>query len=193
MIPLALKNLKIFLQNNRVGIITPELNRMLDAITTPEIITNFEPFQADEQTPLVVNINSFSYKKNIPYDESGNGGGFVFDCRGLLNPGRFEEFKTLSGKNKKVTDFLEQRTRMNEFLNGVYDVVDISVEDYIKRGFDNLMINFGCTGGQHRSVYAAEQTDRHLKNKYKVKVNVQHLNEANWVKQTENYKAETAL
>ena len=191
-IPLALKNLKIFLQNNRVGIITPELSRMLDTITTPEIITNFEPFQADEQTPLIVNINSFSYKKIIPLDESGNGGGFVFDCRGLLNPGRFEEFKTLTGKNKKVTDFLEQRTRMNEFLNGVYEVLDISVEDYIKRGFNNLMINFGCTGGQHRSVYAAEQTARHLKNKYKVKVNVQHLNEANWVKQTENYKPETA-
>ena len=181
-IPLALKNLKSFCKNNRVGIIMPELNRMLDAITSPEIITNFEPFQADEQTPLIVSINSFSYKKQIPQDESGNGGGFVFDCRGLLNPGRFEEFKSLSGHNKKVIDFLEQRTRMNEFLNGVYDIIDISVEDYIKRGFSNLMINFGCTGGQHRSVYAAEQTARHLKNKYKVKVNVQHLNEVNWVK-----------
>ena len=165
---------------------------MLEAITSPEIITNFEPFQADEQTPLVVNINSFSYKKNIPGDESGNGGGFVFDCRGLLNPGRFEEFKTLTGKDKKVIDFLEQRTRMNEFLNSVFDIVDISVEDYIKRGFNNLMISFGCTGGQHRSVYAAEQTARHLKNKYKVKVNIQHLNEMNWVRQTENIKPETA-
>jgi RNase adaptor protein for sRNA GlmZ degradation len=80
-----------------------------------------------------------------------------------------------------VIDFLEQRTRMNEFLNGVFDIVDISVEDYIKRGFNNLMISFGCTGGQHRSVYAAEQTARHLKNKYKVKVRMQHLNAANWM------------
>jgi len=163
---------------------------MLEAITSPEIITNFEPFQADEKTELVVSINSFSYKKDIPNDSSGNGGGFVFDCRGLLNPGRFEEFKTLSGKDKKVIEFLEQRTRINEFLNSVYDVVGISVEDYIKRGFKNLMINFGCTGGQHRSVYAAEQTARHLKNKYKVNVNVQHLNEENWVKETGNNKPE---
>jgi len=180
-IPIALKNLKNFLENSRVGIITPELSRMLDAITSSEIITNFEPFQADEQTPLVVTINSFSYKKCMPQDEAGNGGGFMFDCRGILNPGRFEEYKALSGQSKKVIDFLEQRTRMNEFLNGVYDIIDISVEDYIKRGFSDLMINFGCTGGQHRSVYAAEQTARHLKNKYKVKVKVQHLNECNWI------------
>ncbi len=192
-IPIALKNLKSFLQNSRVGIITSELSRMLEAITSPDIIANFEPFQADESTPLVIRINSFSYKKQIPHDETGNGGGFVFDCRGILNPGRFEEFKTLSGQDKKVIDFLEQRTRMNEFLNGVYDVVDISVEDYIKRGFNNLMINFGCTGGQHRSVYAAEQTAKHLRNKYKVKVQVQHLNAINWVKDLENTKPEPVL
>ncbi len=188
-IPFALKNLKRFLQNNRVGIVTPELCRMLDIITGTEIITRFEPFQADEQTNLIVSINSFSYKKNIPADESGNGGGFIFDCRSLLNPGRFEEYKTLTGNDKKVMDFLEQRTRTNDFLNGVYDIIDISVEDYIKRGFKNLMINFGCTGGQHRSVYAAEQTAKHLINKYNLKVNVQHLNEANWVKEIAENKS----
>ncbi|MFT4153298.1 phosphotransferase [Parafilimonas sp.] len=181
-IPIALKNLKKFLANSHVGISTAELSRMLDAITSPEIITNFEPFQADENTQLIVSINSFSYKKGIPQDESGHGGGFVFDCRGILNPGRFEEYKTLTGRDKKVADFLEQRTRMNEFLNGVFDVVDISVEDYIRRGFSNLIINFGCTGGQHRSVYATEQTARHLTIKYKVKVQLNHLNERNWVK-----------
>lgn len=191
-IPIALKNLKNFLQNSHVGIITTELTRMLDAITSAEIITNFEPFQADEHTPLVVTINSFSYKQGIPKDESGNGGGFVFDCRGLLNPGRFDEYKTLTGQQKKVADFLEQRTRMNEFLNGVYDVVDISVEDFIKRGFSSLMINFGCTGGQHRSVYAAEQTAKHLTAKYKVKVRVTHLNECNWVKELPTKQTEVA-
>lgn len=185
-IPIALKNIGSFLQNNRVGIITPELTRMLNIITGDEIIQRFQPIQANENTPLVVSINSFSYKKAIPADENGNGGGFVFDCRGLLNPGRFEEFKTLTGKNKRVKDFLEQRTKMNDFLMGVYDLVDISVEDYLKRGFSNLMINFGCTGGQHRSVYAAEQTSSHLANKYKVKVLLRHLNENNWVTQFPN-------
>jgi len=192
-IPIALKNLKKFLANSHVGIITTELTRMLDAITSPGIITNFEPFQADENTPLVVMVSSFSYKKGIPKDESGNGGGFVFDCRGVLNPGRFEEFKTLTGQNKKVIDFLEQRTRMNEFLHGVYDLIDISVEDYIRRGFSSLMISFGCTGGQHRSVYAAEQTIKHLTNKYRVKVQLQHLNECNWVKEASTKQTETAL
>jgi len=192
-IPFALKNLKSFLQNSHVGIITPELSRMLEVITTPEIISRFQPFQSNEETNLVVIINSFSYKKNIPADENGNGGGFVFDCRGLLNPGRFDEFKTLTGKDKKVIDFLEQRTRINEFLNAVYDMIDISVEDYIKRGFSNLMINFGCTGGQHRSVYAAEQTAKHLKNKYKVKVIVQHLNEQNWISEILNPKPQAEV
>ena len=192
-IPIALKNLKKFLKDNRVGIITPELSRMLNVITDDEIVTRFQPFEANENTPLVITLNSFSYKKNLPKDESGNGGGFVFDCRGLLNPGRFEEFKTLTGQNKKVTDFLEQRTRINEFLNGVYDVIDISVEDYIKRGFTNLMISFGCTGGQHRSVYAAEQTAKHLINKYKMKVNVHHLNETNWKSEILNPKSEAEV
>jgi len=184
-IPIALKNLKSFLESSHVGIITTELTRMLNTITTREIIANFEPFQADEQTPLIVSVNSFSYKKQLPQDETGNGGGFVFDCRGLLNPGRFEEFKTLTGQNKKVIDFLEQRTRMNEFLNGVYDVIDISVEDYIKRGFSNLMVSFGCTGGQHRSVYAADKLAEHLREKFDVRTVVTHCEQEkkNWVNQ----------
>ena len=183
-IPLALKNLKWFLKNMKIGIELPEFMKVLNAIVEDEMIHRFEPLQANEQTPLIVKINSFSYKKDgIPKDESGNGGGFVFDCRGMLNPGRFKEYKTLTGNDKEVKDFLEQRTKMNEFLNSVYNLVDISIEDYLKRGFDSLMISFGCTGGQHRSVYAAEQTARHLRNKYKVKVELKHCNEVNWVKQ----------
>ena len=180
-IPLALKNLKWFVENKRVGIITPEFDRVLRIIVEDKMIQRFEPLQANESIPLTVTINSFSYKKNIPVDESGNGGGFVFDCRGILNPGRIDTYKTLSGKDKPVQDFLEQQTRMNEFLNSVFDMVDIAVEDYLKRGFENLMINFGCTGGQHRSVYAAEQTARHLRNKYKIKTMLTHTNEDNWM------------
>lgn len=181
-IPLALRNLKFFIEHKRIGIITPEFDRVLKLVVTDEMIQRFEPPQANEQTPLVIHINSFSYKKGIPGDESENGGGFVFDMRGILNPGRFDDYKKLSGQDKSVQDFLEQRTKMNEFLNSVWDLVDITVEEYLKRGFDHLMINFGCTGGQHRSVYAAEQTARHLRNKYKVKIILHHTNKENWVK-----------
>jgi aminoglycoside/choline kinase family phosphotransferase len=181
-IPLALRNLKFFIDNKRVGIVTREFDRVLRLVVSDDMIQRFEPPQANEQTPLIVEINSFSYKKGIPADSGPNGGGFVFDMRGILNPGRFDEYKTLTGKDKEVQDFLEQRTKMNEFLNSVWDLVDITIEEYLRRGFDRLMINFGCTGGQHRSVYAAEQTARHLRNKYKLEVQPCHTNCDNWVK-----------
>jgi aminoglycoside/choline kinase family phosphotransferase len=181
-IPLALNNLKFFLENKKIGILTPEFDRLLKIVTSNEIINKFTPPQATEQTPLKVAIHSFSYKKEIPKDDSGNGGGFVFDMRGILNPGRFDEYKTLSGQDKPVQDFLEQKTHMNKFLNSVWDLIDITIEDYLNRGFEHLQINFGCTGGQHRSVYAAEQTARHLRNKYKLKPTLEHLNKQNWKK-----------
>lgn len=181
-IPLALKNLKSFLDTHYINKVTPEFGRILKAIISDDIISRFENIQANENTPLVVSISSFSFKKKLPKDTSGHGGGFVFDCRGLLNPGRYEEFKCSNGLDKNVEKFLEEKTKMNEFLASVYNLVDISVEDYIQRSFDHLSISFGCTGGQHRSVYAAEQTARHLKNKYKVKVEVVHLNQNNWVR-----------
>ena len=182
-LPLALRNLKWFAENKRTGIILPEFDRMLNIITQDDIIARFQSQQADETSPLVIKINSFSYKKGIPADETGNGGGFVFDCRGILNPGRFDAYKTLSGEDKPVIDFLEQQTKMNEFLNSVFDMVDISVTDYIQRKFDSLLINFGCTGGQHRSVYAANQTARHIKNKYRVNVELKHTNQEYWVRE----------
>ena len=122
------------------------------------------------------------HPKCIPKDETENGGGFVFDMRGILNPGRMEEFKKLSGLDKPVKDFLEEETEMPVFLNSVYNIADISVTDYLKRNFSSLAIHFGCTGGQHRSVYAAEAMARHLRNKFKVKVIVQHTNKENWQK-----------
>ncbi|MBC7721239.1 MAG: phosphotransferase [Pedobacter sp.] len=181
-IPLALNNLKFFTENKSVGIVTPEFDRMLKLIGSDEIVERFTAVQANPETPLQVTINSFSYKKGIPKDDSENGGGYVFDMRGILNPGRFDDYKYLSGQDKPVQDFLDQRTKMNTFLNSAWDLLDITVEDYIKRGFGNLMINFGCTGGQHRSVYAAEQTARHLRNKFKVNVQLTHTNTANWLK-----------
>ncbi|MEO8583720.1 MAG: RNase adapter RapZ [Flavitalea sp.] len=174
-IPLALKNLKSFLSIWNSGIELNEFNRLLKLMVEDKIAGRFSPIQATELTPLLIRINSFSYKKGLPNDESGNGGGFVFDCRGILNPGRETEFKPLTGRDKPVKDYLEQRTKMPEFLNSVFTIVDISVEDYIKRGFESLQISFGCTGGQHRSVFAAESLARHLKNKFKVKVQLHHV------------------
>ncbi|MFI5187073.1 MAG: hypothetical protein ACHQF0_10135, partial [Chitinophagales bacterium] len=146
-IPLALKNLKWFFENQSLGISVPEFGKVLGICIHEDIIKQFTPLQATETTPLIVTINSFSYRNGIPEDETENGGGFVFDCRGLLNPGRIEEFKTLHGRDKAVMDYIEQQTRMTEFLNSVFDIVDISVEDYIRRGFKSLMVSFGCTGG----------------------------------------------
>ncbi len=185
-IPLALHNLQWFIRNSSVGIVLPEFERLLQLITTENIIQRFENVKASEATPLQITINSFSYKKGIPADDSENGGGFVFDMRGILNPGRIEEYKTMSGLDKPVKDYLEQQTSMPDFLNSVYNMVDISVTDYIQRDFKSLMISFGCTGGQHRSVYAAEALARHLRNKFKVKVELQHTNQANWVRKPNN-------
>ena len=181
-IPLGLNNLKNFLQVYSLAKDTPVFASILNWMVSEKVIQRFTPPKANETTPLVITINSFSYKKGIPADDSENGGGFVFDMRGILNPGRVEEHKKQSGLDKPVQDFLEQRTKMNTYLNSVWDLIDITVEDYLKRGFTSLHINFGCTGGQHRSVYAAEQTARHLRNKYKVKTILEHTNQQNWLK-----------
>lgn len=182
-IPLALGNLKTFLEHRNTGIQLTEFDRLLKLIVGDDIINRFKPTQATADTPLVVQVNSFSYRKGIPPDTGGNGGGFVFDCRGLLNPGRFEEYKSLTGRDKSVQDFLEQKTKIAEFLNSVYTIVDISVEDYIKRGFKSLQVSFGCTGGQHRSVFAADNLARHLRNKFKVKIELSHVEQdaKNWI------------
>ena len=182
-IPLGLKNLRTFLRQYNMDKNTPEFERVLNLIVEDQIISRFIPARADADTRLVVHINSFSYKKSIPPDPGDNGGGFVFDCRAILNPGRIEEFKTQTGRDKGVKDFLEQQTKMPEYLNSVFDLVDISVEDYINRGFASLMVNFGCTGGQHRSVYAADSLARHLKNKFGVNVDLHHIEQEvkNWI------------
>ena len=179
--PLALQNLKWFVSNQSIGIAVPEFKKVLELCISNEVMQEFIPVQATSETPLVVDVCSFSFiQQGYPKDETKNGGGFIFDMRGILNPGRFDEYKHLSGLDKPVKDFLEQQTKMPDFLNGVYSIIDVSVEDYIKRGFENLCINFGCTGGQHRSVFAAEAVARHLKNKFKVNINLNHTNKENW-------------
>ena len=182
-IPFALRNLKWFLENKAIPIRLPELQKVLEAMVDDKIIRRFENAKATPESKLTVSINSFSYKKGLPEDASGNGGGFTFDCRGLLNPGRFEKYKSLTGRDKSVQDFLMYQTEMPVFLQHVYSLVDISVNDYLKRNFENLQINFGCTGGQHRSVFAADSLAKHLQQKFGCNVTVKHIvqEEKNWV------------
>lgn len=131
---------------------------------------------------LKILIRSFSYKKRNLEDSSGHGIGFVFDMRGIDNPGRIESMKKQSGKDADVIDYLERETRMPEFIRHTKGLLNITVENYLQRGFTDLTINFGCTGGQHRSVYAAETIAAYLIENYPVQVTLQHLEEDSWVR-----------
>ena len=123
---------------------------------------------------MLVTIYSFSYKKGIPADTSGNGGGYVFDCRGTHNPGKYEQFKTLTGLDQPVIDFLEQDGEILTFLEHVDALVDHHVARFLERDFTHLQVAFGCTGGQHRSVYCAEHLAKHLKEKFDVQIQLIH-------------------
>lgn len=128
----------------------------------------------DGKGPLVVRVFSFSYKKGIPEDESGNGGGYVFDCRSTHNPGRYEPYKQITGLDEPVIRFLEDDGEILTFLESVYQLADHHVERYMQRGFTSLMFSFGCTGGQHRSVYSAQHLAEHIHEKYGIEVHVCH-------------------
>ena len=123
---------------------------------------------------LLVTIYSFSFKRGIPADESGNGGGYVFDCRSTHNPGKYDQYKALTGLDQPVIDFLEQDGEILTFLDSVYRLVDHHVERFLERDFTNLQVSFGCTGGQHRSVYCAEHLAQHLKTKYDIRIHLIH-------------------
>lgn len=180
-IPPAMENLRQLLKNSprRFPYLTDLLQRLTElpqfapqdkeAIDGPATHSKY-----DGKGPLVVRVYSFSYHKGIPEDTSGNGGGYVFDCRSTHNPGRYAPYKKLTGLDEPVIRFLENDGEILTFLESVYKLVDAHVERFMQRGFTDLMISFGCTGGQHRSVYSAQHTAEHIHNKYGIEVKICH-------------------
>ncbi|MGA8308338.1 MAG: RNase adapter RapZ [Candidatus Acidiferrales bacterium] len=189
-VPYALKNVEWLLQNVELPIALPalmdSLGRMRDSETLRElssgggpppsaVASNESGIGAPKESELTVRIFSFSFRRGIPKDESGHGGGFVFDARSIPNPGREEKFKALTGKDAPVIEYLNQQESAHRFLGSVVSLVDASVKTYQNRGFTSLTVSFGCTGGQHRSVYFAEQLAKRLNDRNGVKVIVRHL------------------
>ena len=191
-IPFALRNLRYLREHNLVGFGLHTLMKVLDAMVQNELFFDKQIIEVNDSIDksnnelskkninvlsslgLTVTVHSFSYKRSIPADLTGNGGGFVFDCRALPNPGRFDEFKALNGKDQPVIDFLKNESSVEEFLSQACSMVGQSVKTYIGRGFSNLSVSFGCTGGRHRSVYCAEQLAGYLETAFDVSVNLFH-------------------
>lgn len=170
-VPYALKNLRWLAENVKLPIELPALMDAFKRMSDSEKLSNL----ATSADVLTVRIFSFSFHGDKPFDESGNGGGFVFDARSLPNPGREEQFKQLTGKDTPVIDYMNQQGAVHQFLASVRSLVDASVINYQRRGFSSLMVSFGCTGGQHRSVYLAEELAKHLHGSDRVEVVVRHI------------------
>ncbi len=170
-VPYALKNVRWLLHHVNLRIALPTLMNAFHSMLASEKLLSL----AAESENLVVRVFSFSFHQTLPLDETGNGGGFVFDGRSLPNPGREERFKFLTGKDALVIDYLNQQESVHQFLAGVLSLVDASVSAYQQRGFKNLMVSFGCTGGQHRSVFLAEQLAKRLRARNGLEVVVRHL------------------
>jgi aminoglycoside/choline kinase family phosphotransferase len=158
-VPYALKNLRWLAHNVTLPIALPALMEALQSMLSSEKLLAL----ATTAGNLTVRVFSFSFHRQPPVDESGNGGGFIFDARALPNPGREERFKQLTGKDAPVIDYLNEQPAVHQFLSSAISMTDASVAAYQKRGFKDLMVSFGCTGGQHRSVFLAEQLAKHLR------------------------------
>ncbi len=166
-VPYALDNLRNLLRTPFDDY--PYLNGILTKLTN---MPQFYEIMEDKR--LEVHIYSFAYKKGIPADNTGNGGGYVFDCRSINNPGKYEHYRQFNGNDPEVIKFLEDDGEVNVFLDSVYKLVDAHVERFIERKFTHLQVSFGCTGGQHRSVFCAEHLARHLKGRYNVRIKLTH-------------------
>jgi hypothetical protein len=161
-VPYALRNVRWLLHNAELPVALPTLTEAFQSMVASDKLQGLAA-AAGKTEKLTVRIVSFSFHRGLPQDDSGNGGGFVFDGRSLPNPGREERFKALTGKDAPVIDYLNQQQSVHQFLASAMSLVDASVHTYERRGFKHLMVSFGCTGGQHRSVYLAEQLATHLR------------------------------
>ena len=166
-IPYALKNLKQLLCDNFKEY--PYLSQILR-----QLIASAHTRNTADNSKLTVRVLSFSYRKGIPEDPSGNGGGYVFDCRSIHNPGKYEQYKTQTGLDEPVKRFLENDGEILSFLTHTDDLIDKHIQRYLERGFSHLQICFGCTGGQHRSVYAAQHTAEYINRHFGVRVELIH-------------------
>jgi aminoglycoside/choline kinase family phosphotransferase len=169
-IPYAIGNLEHLMRTAPLPLELPALQAVFRALVASSRLRRFGAANPE----LTVQVQSFSYKDGPPTDDSGHGGGFVFDCRALPNPGRFEQYAEMTGRDPEVASFLAAEASVREFLGGVFALIDQSVESYRKRNFTHLMVAFGCTGGRHRSVYCAERLAEHLRQQLGVRVQVAH-------------------
>jgi len=171
-IPFATAAVKFRLKHHPLNISLPEIEQVLE-----QIIQQYSKIEIANTEKLTVTINSFSFKKKgLPIDLTGNGGGTVFDCRGLPNPHRVAALRDLTGEDQAISEYMRAQPITEVFLNHAFSLIDLSVENYLKRRFNHLQVNFGCTGGRHRSVYGAIQMQQHLQKKYpQVIVLLNHL------------------
>jgi aminoglycoside/choline kinase family phosphotransferase len=176
----ALQHLSLFLESHPQTPPYPELRTFLEKVSSAEIQKKYAAAVAPQAPALKVYIESFSYKNGIPTTNSPHGGGYVFDCRGIENPGRYEPYRHLSGLDTPVQQFLERESTMPDFMSHVNAVVGMHVTNFIERGFDELRVSFGCTGGRHRSVYAAEKLANYLKYRFGIEAAPVHTNRENW-------------
>jgi aminoglycoside/choline kinase family phosphotransferase len=170
-IPYAIRNLEYLLRSADLPVDLPELTQVWRRLVASSVLRQF----GTASLKLTVRIQSFSYQGGVPSDEKGHGGGYVFDCRALPNPGRFGQYTTLTGRDDAVIAFLEREPAVRDFLGHVFALIDQTVENYQTRNFTDLIVGFGCTGGQHRSVYCAERLAKHLHETFPVNVEVRHL------------------
>ena len=170
-IPYALKNISLLREKKRLKLPLVYLDNVFEAMIGSEKLRNI----SEQGYKLTVNIKSFSFKKGYPHDTSGNGGGFVFDCRCLPNPGRYEEYKQLCGTDKQVIEYLEKEPEVEKFYLAAKTMTEQSIDKYKQRKFTFLSVYFGCTGGRHRSVYMAQRLAQELKKDSKLNVVVQHV------------------